>query len=70
VEGGLLSEYDAAIGRRVASVLCGGEVPAGTPRSEQDYLDLEREAFLSLAGEARTLARLRSLVEDDAPLRN
>ena len=45
-EGGYISEYDQHLGTVLGSVLCGGDVPAGTVLSEQDFLDLEREAFV------------------------
>ncbi len=70
VEGGWASEHDALIARKVASILCGGDVAAGTPCSEQHYLDLEREAFLSLCGEEKTQARMKSILMTNKPLRN
>jgi 3-hydroxyacyl-CoA dehydrogenase len=69
-EGGYLSEYDAHLGRKLAGVLCGGDVPAGTMRTEQDILDLELEAFLSLCGEEKTIARILHMLEKGKPLRN
>jgi len=45
-------------------------VPAGTPVSEQHLLDLEREGFLSLCGEAKTLERIGHLLKTGKPLRN
>jgi 3-hydroxyacyl-CoA dehydrogenase len=68
--GGYLSEYDEHLGRTLATVLCGGEVPSGTIRSEQDLLDLEREAFLSLCGEEKTIERILHMLEKGKPLRN
>jgi 3-hydroxyacyl-CoA dehydrogenase len=69
-EGGYLSEYDEHLGKKLAGVLCGGDVPAGTTRTEQDLLDLEREAFLSLCGEERTIERILHMLEKGKPLRN
>ncbi|HEX6989716.1 MAG TPA: 3-hydroxyacyl-CoA dehydrogenase/enoyl-CoA hydratase family protein, partial [Bacillota bacterium] len=67
---GYASEYDLHIARKLAYVLSGGEVDSGTPVSEQYLLDLEREAFLSLAGEPRTQARMRHILTTGKPLRN
>jgi 3-hydroxyacyl-CoA dehydrogenase len=68
--GGFLSEYDAHLGKKLAHVICGGEVPAGTELSEQALLDLEREAFLSLCGEEKTIARILHMLEKGKALRN
>jgi 3-hydroxyacyl-CoA dehydrogenase len=68
--GGYLSEYDAFLGRKLAHVLCGGDVPGGTEVTEQYLLDLEREAFLSLCGEQKTLDRILHMLEKGKPLRN
>lgn len=70
VEGGRASAYDGLLANTLAQVLCGGQVAAGTPRSEQDYLDLEYEAFLSLCGQEKTLARIQHMLEKNKPLRN
>jgi len=68
--GGFISEYDEQLGCTVANVITGGDVPAGTIVSEQWFLDLEREAFLSLCGEAMTLARIEYMLKNGRPLRN
>jgi 3-hydroxyacyl-CoA dehydrogenase len=68
--GGLISEYDEKLGQTVAGVITGGDVPSGTPISEQWLLDLEREAFLSLCGEPRTLERIEYMLKKGKPLRN
>jgi 3-hydroxyacyl-CoA dehydrogenase len=67
---GQLSEHDRKIGNRIARVLCGGDVPAGTTLDEQRVLDLEREAFLSLCGEEKTQARIQHMLMNGKPLRN
>ncbi|HWZ88970.1 MAG TPA: 3-hydroxyacyl-CoA dehydrogenase NAD-binding domain-containing protein, partial [Polyangiaceae bacterium] len=54
VEGGFASAHDALIANKVAHVLCGGPVAAGTLLPESHFLDLEREAFLSLCGEPKS----------------
>jgi 3-hydroxyacyl-CoA dehydrogenase len=69
-EGGYLSEYDEYLGRVLGTVLCGGDVPPGTVLSEQDFLDLEREAFVGLVGQEKTMARILHMLETGKPLRN
>ena len=68
--GGFISEHDALVGRKIAYVLSGGDIPWGTVRTEQDLLDLEREAFLSLAGEPKTQERIAHFIGTGKPLRN
>jgi 3-hydroxyacyl-CoA dehydrogenase len=68
--GGFITEYEERLGRTVAGVITGGDVPAGTPITEQWLLDLEREAFLSLCGERRTLERIQHMLKKGKPLRN
>lgn len=64
------SEHDIKIARKIAYVLCGGDL-SGTPRvSEQYLLDIEREAFLSLCGEQKTLERIQYMLQTNKPLRN
>jgi 3-hydroxyacyl-CoA dehydrogenase len=67
---GQISEHDEKIGRKIAFVLTGGDVPPGTKRTEQELLDLEREAFLSLCGEEKTQARIQFMLMKGKPLRN
>jgi 3-hydroxyacyl-CoA dehydrogenase len=67
---GYISEHDALIAGKLAEVLTGGAVPAGTVVSEQHLLDLEREAFLSLCGQPLTQARMRQMLATGKPLRN
>ncbi len=69
-QGGQATDYDVVVGKKVANVLCGGDVPFGTIRTEQDILDLEREAFLSLCGNPQTQARIQHMLEKGKPLRN
>ncbi len=68
--GGFISEYDEHLGRTIARVMTGGDVPAGAPITEDHLLDLEREAFLSLCGERRTLERIQHMLKKGKPLRN
>ena len=51
-------------------VMTGGDVPRGSKLSEQDLLDLEREAFLSLCGEEKTQSRIQYMLMKGKPLRN
>ena len=69
-EGGFISEYDAYLGEELARVLCGGEVPSGTRVSEQYLLDMEREVFLRLCGQRKTLDRMQHMLKKSKPLRN
>ncbi len=66
----MISEHDKKIAEKIAFILSGGNVPAGTMVSEQYLLDLEREAFLSLVGEAKTQARMQYMLTKGKPLRN
>jgi 3-hydroxyacyl-CoA dehydrogenase len=68
--GGFATPHDVTVGNRLASVLTGGDVPTGTRLSEQELLDLEREAFLSLCGEQKTMDRIQHMLMKGKPLRN
>lgn len=67
---GRISDHDALIGRTLAHVLSGGSLPHETSVSEAHLLDLEREAFLKLCGERKTLERIRHTLKTGKPLRN
>src|SRR5690554_2902470 len=67
---GWATEYDLHIARKLAYVLTGGDVPAGTRVTEQYLLDLERQEFLSLVGHPKTLARMQHILKTGKPLRN
>lgn len=69
-EGGYISDYDAHVGNKLAYVLCGGELSQPQWVDEQYFLDLEREVFLSLAGEPKTLERIFHMLQTGKPLRN
>jgi 3-hydroxyacyl-CoA dehydrogenase len=69
-QGEYISDHEAKIGNKIAEVLCGGKVSPGTPVSEQDVLDLEREAFKSLCGERKTQERIRYTLKTGKMLRN
>jgi len=68
--GGYISDYDRFIAEKLAYVMCGGDLSQPTLVSEQYLLDLEREAFLSLCGQKKTLERLQSILQSGKPLRN
>ena len=67
---GRISDHDALIGRKLAWILAGGDMPAPATVSEQHLLDLEREAFLSLCGERKTQERIAHTLKTGKPLRN
>ncbi|UCF67030.1 MAG: 3-hydroxyacyl-CoA dehydrogenase/enoyl-CoA hydratase family protein [Acidobacteriota bacterium] len=69
-EGRFISEHDRKIGRKLAHILCGGDLTGTQTVSEQYLLDLEREAFVSLLGEPKTLERIQALLKTGKPLRN
>ncbi len=64
------TEHDALVARKLAYVMCGGDLSEPTLVSEQYLLDLEREAFLSLCGERKTLERIQSVLKSGKPIRN
>ncbi len=70
LRGGRISEHDALIGRKLAWILAGGNAPHATTLTEQQLLDLEREAFLSLCGERKTQERIAHTLKTGKPLRN
>lgn len=68
--GGFASDHDIKIAKKIAWVLCGGDLSGTQHVSEQYLLDLEREAFLSLCTEPKTLERIQYMLENNKPLRN
>jgi 3-hydroxyacyl-CoA dehydrogenase len=64
------SDHDIKIAKKIAYVLCGGDLSAPQMVSEQYLLDVEREAFLSLCGEQKTLERIQAMLSTGKPLRN
>lgn len=64
------TEHDALVAKKLAYVMCGGDLSEPTLVSEQYLLDLEREAFLSLCGEKKTLERIQSVLKSGKPIRN
>jgi 3-hydroxyacyl-CoA dehydrogenase len=69
-QGGYMSEYDLHVSGKVAWVLCGGDVSSAQWADEQYFLDLEREAFVSLCGEPKTIERITHMLSTGKPLRN
>ena len=67
---GYASQHDALIAKKLAYVMCGGDLSERTSVSEQYLLDLEREAFLSLCGEKKSLERIQSVLTTGKPIRN
>jgi len=70
VAGGYASEHDALIAGKLAEVLCGGKGGSSRPITEDEVLELEREAFISLCGEKKTMERIQHMLMKNKPLRN
>ncbi|MEQ9166679.1 MAG: 3-hydroxyacyl-CoA dehydrogenase/enoyl-CoA hydratase family protein [Fulvivirga sp.] len=68
--GNYISDHDMKIANKIAYVMCGGDLSYPQEVTEQYLLDLEREAFLSLTGEKKTLERIQSILTSGKPLRN
>jgi 3-hydroxyacyl-CoA dehydrogenase len=70
IAGGFASEHDGKIARKLASVLCGGVGGASREVTEDEMLELEAEAFVSLCGEPKTQERIQYMLQNNKPLRN
>ncbi len=70
LRGNYITEHDVKIAKKLAYVMCGGDLSEQTLVSEQYLLNLEREAFLSLCGEKKTLERIQSVLKGGKPVRN
>jgi 3-hydroxyacyl-CoA dehydrogenase len=68
--GDYISDHDKKIANKIAYVLCGGDLSQPSKVSEQYLLELEREAFISLCGERKTLERMQYMLKNGKPLRN
>lgn len=68
--GGYATDHDALVAKKLAYVMTGGDLSEQTLVTEQYLLDLEREAFLSLCGEKKTLERIQSVLKTGKPVRN
>ncbi len=64
------TDHDVTVAKKLAYVMCGGDLSEPSMVSEQYLLDVEREAFLSLCGEKKTLERIQSVLKGGKPLRN
>ena len=69
-QGNYITDHDVKIAKKLAYVMCGGDLSEATRVSEQYLLDIEREAFLSLCGEKKTLERIQSVLKGGKPVRN
>ena len=65
-----ITDHDAVVARKLAHVMCGGNLTGIQAVTEQYLLDLEREAFLSLCGEKKTQERIAHTLKTGKPLRN
>jgi 3-hydroxyacyl-CoA dehydrogenase len=70
LQAGYATQHDSLVAKKLAFVMCGGDLSEPAYVSEQYLLDLEREAFLSLCGEKKTLERIQSVLKSGKPLRN
>jgi 3-hydroxyacyl-CoA dehydrogenase len=70
VHGGYATEHDAKVAMKLANVLCGGRAGSAHPVTEDQILELEREAFISLCGEPLSQARMQYMLQHNKPLRN
>jgi 3-hydroxyacyl-CoA dehydrogenase len=70
LEAGYASEHDAVVGKKLGNILCGGSLSAAQWVDEQHILDLEREAFVALLHEPKTLERMWHMLQHNRPLRN
>jgi 3-hydroxyacyl-CoA dehydrogenase len=68
--GGFITEFEEKLGKKIAGVITGGDVAGGTAITEQWLLELEREAFLSMCGERKTVERIQHMLKKGKPLRN
>lgn len=68
--GNYATDHDVVVAKKLAFVMCGGDLSEASMVSEQYLLDLEREAFLSLCGEKKTLERIQSVLKSGKPIRN
>jgi 3-hydroxyacyl-CoA dehydrogenase len=69
-QGGYASEYDAYISGQLAHILCGGTLSSAQWMDEQYLLDLEREVFVELASQPKTIERIQHMLSTGKPLRN
>jgi len=65
-----ISDHDEKVSSHIATILCGGDTTVNNPVSEETILELERAAFMSLCGEAKTQERIEFMLVKGKPLRN
>jgi 3-hydroxyacyl-CoA dehydrogenase len=68
--GNYISDYDVHLGKKLAYVMTGGDLSAPQDVHEDYLIELEREAFMSLLGEQKTMERIQYMLENRKPLRN
>ena len=68
--GGFISEHDAEVAKRIATVMCGGDIERGSEVDEEWLLNLERKHFVALAQMPKTQARIAFTMQNGKPLRN
>ena len=68
--GGYATPHDGTIAKKLAVVLCGGRGGATHEVTEQEMLDLEKEVFVSLCGEQKSIERMQHMLTTNKPLRN
>ncbi len=68
--GGFVTEHEVKIAKKLANVLTGGDIQPNTPVTEDRLLELEKEAFMSLVGEPKSIERMQALLKTGRPLRN
>jgi 3-hydroxyacyl-CoA dehydrogenase len=69
-QGGYATDHDVVVGKKLAHVMTGGDIPTNGWVEEDAILELEREAFMSLCGEQKTLDRMQHMLQTGKPLRN
>ena len=70
IAGGYATAHDGLIAKKLAVVLCGGAGGGAAPVTEDAILELEKEAFLSLCGEQKSIERMQAMLTTNKPLRN
>ena len=70
LQGGFISEHDGVVANKLGYILTGGDLSEPAWMDEQYFLDLERESFLNLIGEAKTQERIWHFLQNGKPLRN
>jgi 3-hydroxyacyl-CoA dehydrogenase len=68
--GKFITEYELEMGTLIAQIICGGDVTAGTLVTEDYLLQLEREGFLKLCGNKKTVERIQHMLKKGKALRN